>query len=221
MMTIMMTWFLIFELFTLIDNYFHFVVQNIEMTTLDLSNKNLTTLDGIDLTGVTHLICSDNNLTCLPPLPDDLRELWCSDNNLTCLPSLPDGLQELWCSDNNLTCLPSLPNSLQKLWCYNNKLTSLPHLPDSLQELGCYNNKLTSLPHLPDSLQELWSYNDTLTETDLTTIKLFQHNENRKDLGLPIVEQIENDQEIRRDWMIWQYRLDGEKYNKAREHIEK
>ena len=37
---------------------------------LDLSNKYLTTLDGIDLTGVTVLLCQNNRLTLLPSLPE-------------------------------------------------------------------------------------------------------------------------------------------------------
>ncbi len=142
---------------------------------MNLSNKNLTSLDGIDLTGVTDLIC---------------------DNNM-------------------LTFLPCLPDSLKLLSCQGNKMISLPQLPDSLMALQCNNNNLSSLPILPDSLQTLWCWDNNFSETHLFKIRLNQHNEMRRDLNLPIVDVITNGKEIKEQWSIWQYRVDGEKYKRA------
>ena len=54
-----------------------------KMSILDLSHRGLTTLEGIDLTGVTYLDCSFNKLTSLPELPIGLKNLLCSYNKLT------------------------------------------------------------------------------------------------------------------------------------------
>ncbi len=89
-------------------------------------------------------------LTSLPSLPANLRELNCGNNNLTELPALPKGLQILNCAENKLISLPHLPPNLVRLICTNNNLTKLPALPASLRVLECSHNKLISLPKLPD-----------------------------------------------------------------------
>ena len=131
---------------------------------LDLSNKGLTTLDGIDLSRVTYLYCSNNQLTSLPPLPKTLKELI----------------------------------------CWNNQLTSLPPLPETLKKLSCDDNRL--LPDLPYGLM------------DMEKEKLDQHNKKRIDLGLQTVETLPDKRlwdEINEMWLVWQYRIDGAKYNEA------
>jgi hypothetical protein len=152
------------------------------VTKLDVSKCNLTELDGLEyLTGLRILICKNNNLESLPPLPDSLVYLDCSDNEITKLPYLPDSLIELDCSNNKLKTLPNTPlsleifrcndNALSELpalsdrlifvFCNNNKLTSLPELPSGLKVLNCSENKITALPFLPDSLTSIY-YNDNL-----------------------------------------------------------
>jgi len=194
---------------------------------LDLSHKRLTSLDGIDLSGVTKLNCSCNQLTSLPSLPP-LEILNCSYNQLTSLPDLPS-LKELYCNDNQLTLLPSLPPSLERLDCEDNQLTSLPHLPASLKELSCFNNRLTSLPHLPFTLKKLYCYDNQLTDlpdlpdipwglTYLDYVKLMQHNKKCADLGMDTVETLPNKEiwdEVAEKHLIWQYRIGGEKWSKA------
>ena len=78
---------------------------DINITELDLSNKNLTELSDLSrFTKLQILKCSNNKFTSLP-------------NNL------PDSLQILSCYNNQITSLPStlgcLPKSLQKLYCFN------------------------------------------------------------------------------------------------------
>jgi len=100
----------------------------------------------------------DISVEGIKSLPDltrfkNLKKLICSHNQLTSLPTLPQNLQILICDNNLLTYLPTLPQNLQILYCYNNKLTSLPTLPQNLKELNCYNNKLNLLSTLPQNLE--------------------------------------------------------------------
>ncbi len=169
---------------------------------VNLSYQGLTTLNHLDISNVVELICNDNNLTSLPPLPLGLLRLDCGSNKLTSLPPLPDGLLYLDCQNNNLTSLSSLPDSLQSLGCENNNLTSMPLLPRNLKGLSYENNDLPFPFYIPVS-------GITMTVKE---IRLFQHNKMRQDLELTTVDRITNDKDIRQQWKIWQYRLDGEKY---------
>ena len=80
-------------------------------------------------------------------LPDltrfkNLKTLICSNNELTSLPTLPQNLEYLSCDSNKLTSLPTLPKNLEYLYCDSNKLTSLPTLPQNLECLYCYDNPI-------------------------------------------------------------------------------
>lgn len=196
------------------------------MKVLNLTGRGLTTLEGIDLTGVTHLQCDGNKLSSLPErLPDTIMVIYCGSNKLTSLPAkLPRELYMLHCDYNNLTSLPDvLPEKLDVLYCPFNKLTSLPkRLPHNLSFLDCRNNNLRYLPFFPVSLQYLACSNNYLPENAYHKILLQQHNQKRRDLGLPIVEKLEEDWDIRHRWTLLQYELDSEEYNKAeREMIQK
>ena len=117
---------------------------------LNLSNRNLTSLDGIPLPdGLKELDVSGNRwLTSLPPLPPTLTMLDCGYNDLTSLPPLPPSLTALYCQSNRLSSLPPLPPTLVLLYCHCNQLTNLPPLPSSVTVLSCYSNQLDSLPPL-------------------------------------------------------------------------
>lgn len=153
------------------------------LTSLSVTNKNITNLSGIGgftnlqildcqanaLTSLPtlpinlqRLICGANKLTSLPSLPINLWTLNCDRNQLTSIPFLPNSLQVLDCQANRLTSLPPLPNNIQVLWCNLNQLSSLPSLPNSLQDLSCTNNQLNSLPTLPTGLQTLTCYNNQI-----------------------------------------------------------
>jgi len=182
---------------------------------LDLSNRRLTSLDGIDLSGVTELDCSYNKLTSLPDLPA-LEELVCHANQLTSLPDLP-ALKKLFCHHNQLTSLPHLPSSLIVLCCSYNQLTSLSDLSNQvdLEILECSENQLTELPDLPWSLKNTgrpWSLKDWDKE------KLRQHNKKRADLGMDKVDILPDKEtwdKVAEAHLIWQYRIGGEKWAKA------
>ena len=112
---------------------------------LDLSHKNLTTLEGYTFPdGLTKLNVSFNELTSLPPLPLTLTVLSCTYNQLTSLPPLPGSLKELYCCVNQLDSLPLLPPTLTRLYCSHNRLTNLPPLPQSLTNLICGDNRFSS-----------------------------------------------------------------------------
>ena len=95
---------------------------------LVLDRKNLTgTLDVSSLTALTHLFCSDNDLTALNVSKNTaLAYLFCSNNDLTALDlSKNTLLNELVCYDNDLTALDLSKNTLlYYLACSNNPLTS-------------------------------------------------------------------------------------------------
>ena len=58
-----------------------------------------------------------------------------------------------------------------------------------------------------------------LSEMRLDEILLQQHNQRRRDLGLEAVEEIEDDEDIRHRWTLFQYQLDSEEYHKAEREI--
>ena len=69
----------------------------------------------------------------LKELPDlsrfkNLEVLMCSNNELTFLPELNENLLELWCSNNKLKDLPKLGEKLRYLSCYNNEFEDIPKL---------------------------------------------------------------------------------------------
>ena len=130
---------------------------------LDCSNNQLTNLS--ELTNeLQYLICSNNQLTSLPELNNELIYLNCSYNQLTNLPELNNKLIYLNCSNNQLTSIPELNNELKYLHCSNNQLTNLLELNNELIYLNCSNNQLTNLPELNNNLRELHCYNNSLLD---------------------------------------------------------
>ena len=111
-------------------------------TYINVSNKGLTYLPDLSrFKQLTHLICSSNKLTYLPPLNNTLTQLDCTGNKLTELPPLNNNLTYLYCSFNCLTSLPLLNDNLTVLYCSYNQLTWLPPLNNNLTYLYCcYNN---------------------------------------------------------------------------------
>ena len=135
-----------------------------DILTVDISDKSIKYLP--DLTRFKNLKifnCSNNQLTSLPTLPENLLGLYCYNNQLTSLPTLPENLQKLYCSNNQLTFLGTLPENLQELYCSNNQLTFLPTLPQSLKELYFSKNKLTFLGTLPENIQKICCFYNKLT----------------------------------------------------------
>lgn len=120
------------------------------ITVLNLENKNIESLAGIEhFTALSILICDNNRLTLLDVGSlSNLNMLACSSNRLTLLNvSGLSKLTHLYCYDNELTSLDvSGLGSLVLLNCSGNKLTAL-HMSGlhALKDLRCHNNQLTAL----------------------------------------------------------------------------
>jgi len=127
------------------------------ITNLDVTNKNIADLTGIEgFVAMRFLTLTNNNLTTL-----DLS----NNTNLVAMS----------CDDNSLSSL-TLPvsNSFQGLYCFNNQLMSLDVSENpNLTILKCYNNLLTGELNLSNNPQlEIIDCN----ENNLTSLNLVQQN---------------------------------------------
>ena len=128
-------------------------MQGIEFFTalkiLDVSSRNITSLDVSKNTALEYLDCSCNMITSLDVSQNkELKNLSCLGNGLTSLDvSECTALQSIDCQYNLLTSLDvSGCTALRKLDCEHNQLTSLDvSNKKELYWLMCYNNQLTSL----------------------------------------------------------------------------
>lgn len=122
-----------------------------EVTELDLSNENLSSLDGIEyFTGLESLTCSNNRLTALDVGNlHNLKKLICYNNQIeTGKLILPPQLTYLNCNENRLEQLDEtvLPAGLTELYCQNNPLTKLEvGTLTKLTKLNCAGGQLTRL----------------------------------------------------------------------------
>ena len=93
---------------------------------------------------------SEHNLQYLPCLSrfKNLEILYCGRNNLTSLPPLPDNLKKLFCNANKLTSLPVLNKKLKVLYCNNNQLTSLPLFNEKLRYFDCNGNPISEIIYI-------------------------------------------------------------------------
>ena len=97
-----------------------------DILTLNVSNRSIKSLPNLTkFKNLQKLICSNNQLTSLPTLPQKLEIFNCYDNQLTSLPTLPQNLEELYCSNNQLISLPTLPQNLKVFDCNNNPISEI------------------------------------------------------------------------------------------------
>ena len=142
------------------------------VTEIDVNDKNITSLKGIEFfPNLKHLDCSNNQLTELDVSKNtELVTLDCSGNELTSLDVHENtALEYLSCSKNQLTELNVRQNAaLQSLYCYNNQLTKLDVSQNpALVKLSCMGNPLTSLNVSQNpALKELYCYGNQLTKLD-------------------------------------------------------
>lgn len=112
-----------------------------EVTTLNVSNKNLTSLGGIGYyTGLKQLYCGGNNLAYLNIGGlTMLEELFCPKCGLTFLNIKGSNMKTLYCNGNKLTSLNlSGVTGLVDLYCSDNRMLSLDISQLSLlEDLGC------------------------------------------------------------------------------------
>ena len=117
-----------------------------DVTHLNCSDNQLTALDVSKNTELTVLYCSKNQLTTLDVSQNTaLRGFWCYKNQLTALDvSKNTALQTLNCDDNQLKALDVSKNTvLRGLYCENNQLTTLDVSKNTiLIELNCPGNQI-------------------------------------------------------------------------------
>ena len=135
-------------------------VRNMNITSLDLENRNLTNLPSSigKLKKLEELILAANDLTSLPSSIGNLKKLeffGSGDNRLNSLPESIGKLTKLGdlkLSSNNLESVPRQIGNLKNLTSLGlaaNKLTSIPKEIGKLKKLEIIFlgfNKLTSLP---------------------------------------------------------------------------
>ena len=153
--------------------------KNTNLTYLACWNNRLTVLDVSNASALQALYCYNNQLTSLN-LADNtaLKYLICSDNKLASLIlNCNVTLQEVNCINNQLTSI-SLINytSLRYLYCQNNRLSLLDlHDDTALSGLFCSDNQLTELNVIGDSaLRELNCTNNQLTTLNLNNVSALQ-----------------------------------------------
>ncbi|MBQ9170353.1 MAG: leucine-rich repeat domain-containing protein [Bacteroidaceae bacterium] len=156
-----------------------------ELTKLDCSNNQLTSLDVRWNTKLIDLNCNYNQLTSLDfGRNTKLEKLRCLDNNLTSL-SVSNNicLTVLYCLENQLTSLDVTKNTeLIYLNCETNHLTSLDVSKNTeLTSLDCSSNQLTSLDVTKNTkLTKLHCVGNQLTSLDVSKntelTELYCHN---------------------------------------------
>ena len=144
------------------------------VTFLDLQNKNITSLAGIEyFTDLETLNCPGNQLTTLDVTKlTKLVYLVCNDNQLTALDVTGlTSLMYLVCNGNQLTTLDvtGLTN-LTTLICSGNQLTALDVTKlTNLTDLECNDNQLVSLDvSTLEELEYLWCHGNKMTALDIT-----------------------------------------------------
>ena len=167
----------------------------LNVTSLDLSSKNISSLVGIeDFTSLTYLNCFDNSITTLDisnntaltflSLPNNmltgidlsqntaLTFLSLTFNSITNLNvSQNTVLESFSCGYNKLTTLDISQNTaLTSLYCQNNTITGLNVSQNTaLLNLGCANNKITQLDLSQNTdLITLSCYTNLLTSLDVS-----------------------------------------------------
>lgn len=143
-------------------------------TFLDLQNKNITSLAGIEyFTNLETLNCMGNQLTTLDVTKlTSLELLDCRGNQLTTLDVTGlTSLMILVCNDNQLTALDVTGlTSLVNLLCSDNQLTDLDVTGlTNLTSLHCNDNQLVSLDvSTLEELGILWCHGNKMTALDIT-----------------------------------------------------
>ena len=173
------------------------------VTHLDLQNKNITSLAGIEyFTDLETLDCMGNQLTTLDVTGlTSLTTLICAGNQLTALDVTGlTSLTDLECNDNQLVSLDvSTLEELEYLWCHGNKMTALDITHNAyLGDLKCGNqqdNQQLTLT-LWDTKKEFWDRmlnmysdeNSNVTTNVIETPVNADHNGYEEDGGEPVLQ---------------------------------
>ena len=181
----------------------------INVTTLDVSNQNISDLTGISsFTNLISLNCKNNSLTSLDITQNTalrilncrynqisaldlsqntlLTTLNCSDNNLSSINiSQNTALNKFSCEDNLLSNLDISNNtSLNYFICGDNQITNIDVSNNTaLTYFGCHGNQLTNLDVSNNTTLEVLSFGkNQLTTIDISTntaLSVFRCYENQ------------------------------------------
>jgi len=149
----------------------------INETDLDVSNKYISSIDGIQyFSSLNYFNCENNFITSLEGLPASLKNLIAGNNKIETilgfpvnmihieidknlivnLPAFPDKLDFFSANYNKIKSLPAFPSTLQRLFVGYNNLTAMPTFPEGMYDIACNNNQLNSIPNIPVSLAALF-----------------------------------------------------------------
>ncbi|WP_418513392.1 leucine-rich repeat domain-containing protein [Corallibacter sp.] len=121
------------------------------ITSLDVSSKDISTLQGIEgFTSLEILACENNSLTILDLQYNlNLETLSCYNNQITDMYiQFCSNLKRLSCYNNQLTSLDlSQHPNIEAVHCFNNQINYIYFGTNNnfLHTLNCYNNQLTVL----------------------------------------------------------------------------
>ena len=136
---------------------------------IDISSKNLTSIDAKSCFTIKELYCYNNNIGSLDVEGlNELTILHCYSNGMTNLNVKNcQKLSTLYCYYNELTSLNTNGcNSLKLLYCTGNKITSLNVSENlNLEELGCTDNKITAIDLTQNSKLKLLGCSNNLLES--------------------------------------------------------
>jgi Leucine-rich repeat (LRR) protein/PKD repeat protein len=145
----------------------------VNLTRLECSENQLTSLDVSANTKLDNLSCGGNQLTSLDVGSNTaLETLWCDQNQLTSLDvSANTIITSLSCGSNQLAGLDlSVNTALASLSCGSNQMTGLDVSANTaLTYLDCVRNQLTALDLSANTaLTTLYCYNNQLTGLDVS-----------------------------------------------------
>lgn len=108
-----------------------------------------------------------------------LEILYCNSNKLTCLPKLPNLLKELDCSDNYIKRLPKLPKHILKLWTRQFIYQYLPkRIPVFCTTFDFVTYKLTNkLPIFGPNLENIAQFQHNLKITSINNCPIRKRGE--------------------------------------------
>jgi Leucine-rich repeat (LRR) protein len=152
----------------------------VSLTTLNCGNNHLTSLNTSDSPALTSLLCNNNQLSALNTFDNPaLNTLDCSNNQLPYLiVSLNPALTTLNCSYNNLTYMDLFNNTaLVTLNCSHNNLNSISvNNNPVLYTVDCSYNELPTLNVSADAALNMLNCNyNQLTSLDVSSNATLVH----------------------------------------------
>jgi len=134
---------------------------------MDMSNKGLTSLEGMPDVVNGMLICSENKLITLDGMPHTIYgNCFINHNKLTSLKGIAQAVYgDIYCSGNQLTSLKGIPKKLYGIIdCFNNKNEHLqqefffifqnPHLTEDIIKIKMYLQTKSEYYLTPEEYEE-------------------------------------------------------------------